>query len=186
MRGEKLFMKYQFDLYTRLLIFMMLFVIGGISGWLYEMGFYRINFGYFVKRGHGFGPWLPIYGFGCILILLCSYSFRKSPVLVVLICALVTGLLEFATGYVLYHYHGGLRLWDYNTEIWNWGNIGGYVCFRSVAVFALAGALVVYFVFPWICFVAKRFHGPIFSLLALGPFLVCAADIVYGYFAKGL
>ena len=45
MRGEKLFMKYQFDLYTRLLIFMMLFVIGGISGWLYEMGFYRINFG---------------------------------------------------------------------------------------------------------------------------------------------
>ncbi|MBP5166634.1 MAG: hypothetical protein ILP09_05170, partial [Oscillospiraceae bacterium] len=48
----------------------LLTVIGGIAGWIYEMIFYRIDLGYFVKRGHGFGPWLPIYAFGALGLIL--------------------------------------------------------------------------------------------------------------------
>ena len=43
-----MFSKYNFDIITIIGIFLMLYVVGGISGWLYEMGFYRINFGYFI------------------------------------------------------------------------------------------------------------------------------------------
>ncbi len=31
---------------------------GGIFGFIYEEIFYRIDFGYFVKRGTAFGPWI--------------------------------------------------------------------------------------------------------------------------------
>ncbi len=44
------------------------------------------------------------------------------------------GLLEFIVGYLLLHI-SHIRLWDYNTEILNYGNIGGYICLRSVLFF---------------------------------------------------
>ncbi|MBR4763774.1 MAG: putative ABC transporter permease, partial [Lachnospiraceae bacterium] len=112
-----MFSKYNFDIITIIGIFMMLYVVGGISGWLYEMGFYRINFGYFVRRGHGIGPWLPIYGFGTLFILICTFLVREKPLYVFLVSAAVTGILELVTGWCLYHFFNGLRLWDYNTEI---------------------------------------------------------------------
>ena len=148
MESGRLFEGHTFDPVTKVRILMLLFVTGGISGWLYEMGFYRINFGYFVKRGHGLGPWLPIYAFGSLMILFAASRFRKRPWAVFLVCAGVTGLLEYLTGWVLYTFFGGLRLWDYNTEIWNWGNIGGYICLRSVLLFGIAGVFLVCIIAP--------------------------------------
>ena len=181
-----MFSKYNFDIITIIGIFLMLYVVGGISGWLYEMGFYRINFGYFVRRGHGIGPWLPIYGFGTLFILICTFLVREKPLYVFLVSAAVTGILELVTGWCLYHFFNGLRLWDYNTEIWNWGNIGGYVCFRSVAVFAFAGLLVVYVVFPLVCGLAENLSRLAFLVISWIPGLLFLADYIYGYWVKGL
>ena len=124
-RRPRLFEGHDFDRKTMALVLLLLFVVGAVSGWLYEMGFYRIDLGQFVKRGHGIGPWLPIYGFGSVLILLTTFRLRKHPLAVFGMAGLASGVLEFGTGWVLYHFWGGLRLWDYNTEIWKWGNMGG-------------------------------------------------------------
>ena len=56
----------------------LLFVGGGIAGWIYEMLFYRINDGMFVERGQGIGPWLPIYAFGSVFICLIAVHFQRS------------------------------------------------------------------------------------------------------------
>lgn len=186
MKSAGLFENHSFDTVTKIRVLMLLFVTGGISGWLYEMVFYRINFGYFVKRGHGLGPWLPIYAFGSLLILFAAYRFKEKPLLVILICGGVTGLLEYATGWFLYTFFDGLRLWDYNTEIWNWGNIGGYVCFRSVLVFALAGLALVRLIFPFLLDLAEKLERPVFAWLAALPFAAFILDMIIGYFIKGL
>ena len=88
----------------------LLFAGGGIVGWIYEMLFYRINDGMFVQRGQGLGPWLPIYGFGSVFICLLAVRFEKSKIAVFLVSALVSGVLEYATGWVLYNLLGGLRI----------------------------------------------------------------------------
>lgn len=126
---------------------LMVFVCGGIFGFVYEELFYRIDLGYFVKRGSTLGPWIPIYGFGAVLIVLATERLRRKPFLLFLAAAVLTGLLEFVTGYVLFH---GLqvRLWDYNVEIWNWMNIGGYVCLRSVLFFGASALLLQYVLHP--------------------------------------
>ncbi len=183
---HRLFEGYSFDGKTILLILLLLFVVGAVSGWFYEMGFYRIDQGQFVKRGHGVGPWLPIYGFGSLFILLTTARLKKYPLAVFSVAGLVSGALEFATGWALYHFWDGLRLWDYNTEIWNWGNIGGYVCIRSVLFFACAGLLLVYGIAPLICRLAERL--PKWAMTALtgvlfGLFLV---DFIIGYILKPL
>ena len=45
-------------------------IISGIFGYIYEILFYRIDLGYFTKRGKGLAPWLPLYTMGRLLITL--------------------------------------------------------------------------------------------------------------------
>ena len=56
--------EYSFDKWTKAMIVLLIFTFGGIFGFIYETFFYRIDLGYFVKRGTTFGPWIPIYAFG--------------------------------------------------------------------------------------------------------------------------
>lgn len=128
-------------------ILILIMIFSGIFGFIYETIFYKIDLGYFVKRGSTFGPWIPIYAFGGLFITLFSYKFRKKPLLVFFLNCLITGVLEYSTGYVLYEFFGK-RLWDYNTEIWNWGNINGYICFRSIILFAISSLFLIYIIIP--------------------------------------
>lgn len=130
---------------TNLLILIM--VSSGVFGFVYEELFYKIDTGYFSKRGSTFGPWIPIYVFGGAAYTLIVYRFKDNPLLVFLLCVAVSGIMEYVTGWVLYEVFD-TRLWDYNTEIWNFGNINGYVCLRSVMFFGFSGLLLIYVVIP--------------------------------------
>jgi len=139
----------RFNLKMTICILIWIMVLSGFVGFVYETIFYKIDLGYFVKRGSTFGPWIPIYAFGGVLIVLCSYPFQKKPWLVFVINCFVTGVLEYLTGYVLYEvFH--TRLWDYNTEIWNFGNVNGYICLRSIATFGLSSLILIYYLLPCI------------------------------------
>ena len=45
-------------------ILILIMIFSGIFGFIYETIFYKIDLGYFIKRGSTFGPWIPIYAFG--------------------------------------------------------------------------------------------------------------------------
>lgn len=164
----------------------LIFVVAGITGWIYEELFYRVNDGAFSWRGHGYGPWLPIYAFGMVILLFATAPVKECKWKVVALCALISGGFEFLVGWALYRFYGGLRLWDYNIERWNWGNIGGFVCIRSVLVFAVAAPLLIYTLVPLIARLAKKLPERTFALIALIPFALFALDIVQGYLIKGL
>ena len=149
---------------TDLLILVM--VASGISGFIYELLFYRIDLGYFVKRGSSYGPWIPIYAFGGLAYAILVYRFKESPLRVFLLSVLVSGILEYVTGWVLYNVFD-TRLWDYNTEIWNFGNIGGFVCLRSVFVFGLAGLMLIYVVIPMLAKLINLFDPAITNAVCL-------------------
>lgn len=138
-------------------ILLLIMVSSGIFGFIYETIFYRVDLGYFVKRGSTYGPWIPIYAFGGLLIALLLYRYRKKPLLVFIISLLITGILEYVTGYVLYEFKG-IRLWDYNIEIWNFGNIGGYVCLRSILFFGISGLFLIYVMIPLINKMVSKYN----------------------------
>lgn len=156
-------------------------VLSGVVGFIYETIFYLFNNGVLTKRGGEFGPWIQIYVFGGILLFLTSYRAYKNgrPLLVFVICGLVAAALEFATGYYLYNYCGGVRMWDYSTEIINFGNIGGYVCFRSFWSFGLLGLLLMYVIYPFLLKLRTRMGAKGFNRLAMIMFLILVLDIVY-------
>jgi len=143
-------------------------ILSGIFGFIYETFFYKIDLGYFVKRGSTYGPWIPIYVWGGLLIIILTYRFKGKPILVFLLNCLITGTLEYTTGYALLKYKN-IRLWDYNTEIWNFGNINGFVCLRSILFFGLASLFLIYILVPIVVRLTKKI--PEYNLIILSSFL---------------
>jgi len=143
------------DLKKTINIMILVMVVSAFFGFVYEMIFYRIDLGYFVKRGSTFGPWIPIYAFGGLFITQFTYRLRKNPIIVFIANCIITGILEYATGFVLWEFFHK-RLWDYNVEIWNWGNINGYICLRSVLFFGISSLMLIYGIVPIIKKVATR------------------------------
>lgn len=163
----------------------LLTVMGAVVGWIYEMIFYRIDLGYFIKRGHGFGPWLPIYAFGALGLVLITYKRKIHPAILFIVSVIGSGIIEYVTGWVLYNLMG-VRLWDYNVEKWNWGNFDGYVCARSVLIFGFFGSIYGAIVVPrFMRFLGKVKARPlvIFSIILA---VVVGADVLYGYVIKSI
>lgn len=131
-----------------LLTLAQMFVFSAVVGYIYEVIFYYFDMGKIINRGTTFGPWIPIYGFGTVFITLICYRFIKKPFVVFLIGCIVSCLVEFLSGYVIFHAFN-TRLWDYNVEILNFGNVGGYICLRSVLLFGISSFLLLYFVLPF-------------------------------------
>lgn len=162
-------------------LLMAAFLFAKVFGFVYETIFYYFDCGKLLRRGSMFLPMVPIYGFGSLLVILTSYDLRRSPLKVLLVGGLSCGLLEFVTGYLMFHLGNGYRAWDYNVEILNWGNIGGYVCARSVAFFAVSSLFLIYVVLPIMTLLARRIGTKRFFTVAAVLFGITMADFVYNY-----
>ncbi len=156
-------------------------VISGLFGWIYEFIFYFFDGGMkeFYWQGGNFLPWINIYAIGALLIILTTYKFRKKPLYVALIAALVTGILEYISGFIIYHLFDGLRLWDYNTEILNFGNIDGFICFRSIAFFALSSLILMYLIVPFCIYLSQKMSKKAFLTISITLFSIIMIDEIY-------
>ena len=172
---------HSFDKKTMLGIFCMIIVIGGVFGFLYEYFFYFFNGGMkeFYYRGGNFLPWINIYATGSVMIYILSYKYRKNPLKVFLISVISTGLLEYFSGLGIYIIGDGLRYWDYNTEILNFGNINGFICLRSVMFFGLSALLLMYAIVPFCFNVASKSNKKVFLIVTISICSIFLADEFY-------
>ena len=155
----------------------LLIVISGVIGWVYEFFFYYANSGFktFYMRGANFLPWINIYAYGAFLIIAMTYRKRENPLQVFLLSMLVTGILEYFSGYILYGKLGWTKCWDYNQEILNFGNIGGYVCLRSVLVFGLSGLALMYLILPVLSKIVRSKYINIIFIISI---IICSIFIL--------
>jgi len=122
-----------------------LFYICSFIGYIYELILALIYTGKISSHGILFGPWLPIYGTGSLLVML-FYKYRDKPLLIFILSFFVTGILEYICGIILLKFFK-MRLWDYTGYFFN---IGGHVCFLSALCFAIGGLLITYLIYPFI------------------------------------
>lgn len=172
---------HSFDKTTMLGIFCLIIVISGIFGFIYEFIFYYFNGGMqqFYWRGGNFLPWINIYAIGAIVIYLLTYKHRKNALRVFLTGLISSGVIELIGGLGLYIIGDGFRCWDYNTEILNFGNIGGFVCLRSVLFFGLSSLLLIYIIVPVCFYLARKLNKKTFLAISITLCSIILFDEIY-------
>lgn len=160
-------------------IICLLIVISGVFGWVYEFIFYYFNDGKFSFQGGNFLPWINIYAIGAIIIVISTYKLKKHPFFVFILSVLSTGILEYFSGLAIYKIGDGLRYWDYNTEILNFGNINGFICLRSVMFFGVSALLLMYLILPICIYLAKKMNKKKFLILSISLCSIFLFDELY-------
>ena len=151
----------------------LIFLTGCLVGWIYEEIFYWVTEGMLRNRGILYGPWLPIYGVGALSIYAMK-PVKNQPVLLFLLCAAVSGIVEYIIGYAGLHFFG-LRLWDYRGLLLN---IDGIICLRSVLSFALMGLIFHYRLEPAAERMVTKLHPGTVHNTCLFLLLLFLADCV--------
>lgn len=132
----------------QLIILVVSFFIYSLMGWLWEsviLPLSRRELPY--NSGFLNGPWIPIYGFGAILvIILFDIRATNYPPYALFICGgVVACLLEYFTSYVmelLFHH----RWWDYSHKAFN---LNGRICLEGFICFGLFSVLAIDYVQPF-------------------------------------
>ena len=174
-------MKKVFETITDLLFYFICFCI---VGWLYEVILFLIEDHIFVNRGFLFGPWLPVYGFGGLIIYLLFNKLKKKPikiwklnirpVLIYLYIVLSSTLVELIATYVM-----DLMKYDWR-ELWNYSgrilNFQGRIALNTSLKFGIVGIIGVYLIIPLIekFLGIKKIPTIIIKYVVIGLFIIDA------------
>lgn len=124
--------------------YFLLFMFCCLIGWIYEEIFYYVTEDWIGNRGFLYGPYLPVYGVGSLLMVFSLKKLKHHPIILFLLAAVITGVLEYITGEaMLFIWHK--QWWDYTGLFLNYK---GLVCFRSVLTFAVGGIGLIYAIEP--------------------------------------
>lgn len=140
-----------------------IFAAGSMAGWIVEL----LHRNKLKKLTSGFlnGPYLPVYGFGLVLIYLISLV-NMNIIIKIMFFAVLTTTLEFITGIIFVKYFK-LKLWDYSDEFLNFR---GIICPLYSFYFVVLSLIFYFFMFPWIQMALNLIEGNHTAYFILGVF----------------
>lgn len=101
----------------------LIFFIYSFLGWVWESTYKSLQQRKLVNRGYLSGPWVPIYGFGALLILFTTLPFKQNQPMIFLVGMVCASIFEFLVGYGMEKILHA-RYWDYSRIPLN---IQGYI-----------------------------------------------------------
>lgn len=82
-----------------------------------------------------FGPWLPIYGVGGVMLLVCLKPFRKNKLVTFILSMILCAILEYGTAWYLETFKQ-MKWWDYSGYFLT---LQGRICLEGIVVFGIGG-----------------------------------------------
>lgn len=180
--------KIKLETYQKIGVLLLIVVFAGFAGWVWEFALSEIGgrfHGIYIEGGNLL-PWINIYAYGAILIMLVSCKLKKHPWAVFLVSGIACGLLEWFAGWIVYTVGNGTRYWNYSDSWWAIGNIDGFVCPASATAFGLGALLLMYFLLPRVIYMARVMTRRAFLALAVSLFTVVMVDDVVSLALKNL
>jgi uncharacterized membrane protein len=136
-----------------------------VSGWLIEVFFRSLSNMRLINPGFLSGPYLPIYGFGTIILYYIS-SLNISFLPKVALFGLSTTILELFTGLFFYYFYS-IRLWDYSRNLFNYK---GIIC-PLYSFFWIVFSVIFYlFAYSGINHLLEYFKTSLYILFSVGFF----------------
>lgn len=173
-KGFKYDYNCDYDIWDLILIF---FNVANV-GWLWEIMLCLIYEERLVNKGTMLGPWLPIYGFGAVFIIVLLKKLRQKPYQLFFASFLLCGILEYSTAWYLETFKG-LKWWDYTGYFLN---IHGRICLEGLIFFGIGGCILTYIVCPLLKNLYKKMNVNVKKFLCISLVCLYFVDLCYSHF----
>lgn len=164
--------------------YFLIFIVYALIGWIYEVLWFLFTQKKFVNRGFLNGPYLPIYGFGVLILLLLLHNLMKkkikiskiniTPIIIFILIFFITSIVEYISHFILDKYFD-IVLWDYSK---NYLNINGRICFEASRDFAIGGVLALYIVNPLLNRFLDKIPYVLQNIMFIITFIIFITDFV--------
>lgn len=153
----------------------LLFLMYSVLGYIAEVICCSINSKKWVlNRGFLIGPYLPIYGFGCLIMVLFLYRYENDLLALFIMGAFYCTLLEYITSFLMEKLFK-LHWWDYSDKKFN---INGRVCLDNALLFGIGAIFVVRIIHPHFSYLVYLLPSGVMIGLAIILFIIFLADVV--------
>lgn len=155
----------------------LLFMIYSFIGWIIEIINFLFTSKKVVNRGFLIGPYLPIYGFGALFIIIFLQKYSGDLITLFCMCTIICSVLEYFTSYVmekLFH----ARWWDYSKRRFN---IEGRICLGNAALFGIGGCLVIYVANPLLTSLLSMLPSITLDALAIILLVIFVVDFLISF-----
>lgn len=159
-------------MYNKLSVLFILFIIYSFLGWLMEVIGKLIEDRKFINRGFLIGPYCPIYGWGCILIINLLNKYIDHPIILFLMAIIICSTLEYLTSYLMEKIFNA-RWWDYTRRKFN---LNGRICLETMIPFGILSTIVVYIINPAILNFLNIFNVETINIIATILFILFIID----------
>lgn len=158
-------------------LYILIFFIYAIAGWIMETTTISIRNKKFVNRGFLVGPVCPIYGYGVVLVSVLLKKYQEDIVATFCMSIIICGLLEYFTSFFMEKIFKA-RWWDYSQKKFN---INGRICLENLVLFGIASCIIVYIVNPFIIGKINLIPQNIQSLIIIILLLIHVVDNIISY-----
>lgn len=154
--------------------YILLFFIYGFMGWIIEVIYTFITDKRLVNRGFLIGPICPIYGAGCVLLILLLDSYKNDFFVLFLGSVFICSILEYLTSYFMEKIFNA-RWWDYSYMKYN---INGRICLETMLPFGILGSVIINFINPKLVNIIDKIDLNIINVFVILLLLIFILDIV--------
>jgi len=154
-------------------IYFILFLVYSFIGWLWEVVDKIVEEHKFINRGFLIGPYCPIYGVGCILLVVLLSKYTNNFISLFLHSIVICSILEYFTSYFMEKiFHA--RWWDYSRQKFN---LNGRICAETMIPFGIFGSLIVGYLNPFLFNSISKVNTNILQYTALILALIFLLDL---------
>ena len=142
-----------------------------------EVIYTKIKDGNWVNRGFLLGTICPIYGSGCILMILLLSRYKNDLFVLFFMAIIICSILEYLTSFILEKLFDA-RWWDYSDRKLN---INGRICLETMIPFGILGCLLICFVQPFILKLLNKLPEIILTGVAVLFLIVFIIDLILSF-----
>lgn len=157
--------------------YFILFMVYAFIGWVLEVIFTIFKDKTLVNRGFLMGPYCPIYGYGCILIILLLKRYLNDWIVLFIMSMVICSVLEYVTSYGMEKLFKA-RWWDYSDRKFN---INGRICLETLIPFGVLGCLLMYVINPFITGVIMSLPSVTVNVIAYVLLVIYIVDNVISF-----
>ena len=150
------------------------FIIYSSLGWMMDSVFRSICERKLINTGFLRGPFCPIYGIGCAIMIVSLKGFENKPILLFFIALSVLTIWEYLVGVLLetmFH----TKYWDYSNHKFNFQ---GRICLTNSIYWGILGVLFVKYIHPFIQEIVEKIDTNLLNYIMAILFMVFVVDTI--------